>query len=299
MRAIVTGGAGFIGSRLVGHLRASGWTVTVVDRATGPAIEEHPALPTTCDVIFHLASPVGPVGVLSQAGTIVGQVIRTTTSVALWAKRYHCPLIDVSTSEVYGSGGTDTETDVCTFGPDTSARKEYAVAKLAAETMLRNMAGLDVRIIRPFNVAGPGQKPDGGFVLPRFIDQARAGIPLTVYQPGTQRRAFTHVDDIVEGLMAVYERGKAGEVYNLGNPANETTIVRLAEIVNEMVGNRAGYEIVDPATIHGPDFRDAPEKLPNATKAMVDLGWKPYRGVYHTVTDSLTVDTWPVVMELR
>jgi nucleoside-diphosphate-sugar epimerase len=72
---------------------------------------------------------------------------------------YGCPLIDVSTSEVYGSGGADSEDDVCTFQAPTSARKEYAVAKLAAETMLRNTAGLDVRIVRPFNVAGPRQSP--------------------------------------------------------------------------------------------------------------------------------------------
>ena len=74
------------------------------------------------------------------------------------------------------------------------------VAKMAAETMLLNTDGLDVRIIRPFNVAGPRQREEGGFVLPRFIRQAKAGEPLTVYTPGTQRRAFTHVLDIVDGV---------------------------------------------------------------------------------------------------
>lgn len=295
MRAIVTGGAGFIGSRLVGHLRGAGWTVTVIDRATGPSIEGYPQLPADCDVIFHLASPVGPVGVLGQAGRIVPQVVETTEIVSQWARHYRCPLIDVSTSEVYGSGGTDTESDSCHFRAAPSARKEYGVAKLAAETMLLNTSGLDVRIVRPFNVAGPGQKPDGGFVLPRFIAQAEAHLPLTVYQPGTQRRAFTHVDDIVEGLVAVYERGRSGEVYNLGNPDNETTIVKLAEIVNNLTGNPAGYDIVDPTTIHGPAFREAPEKLPNARKALVELGWQPTRGIYHTVSDALLPDRtdWP------
>lgn len=274
MRAIVTGSAGFIGSHLVDRLSADGWDVFGIDRKDGPSIQGIGELPTDIDAIFHLASPVGPVGVLHQAGWIATEVVECTDIVARWASAYGCPLIDVSTSEVYGSGGSDAEEDVCTFRPETSARKEYAVAKLAAETMLRNRE-LDLRIIRPFNVAGPRQTSEGGFVLPRFIEQARAGVPLTVYQPGTQRRAFTHVLDIVDGLVGSLDW--PADVYNLGNPENSVTILELADrVLDALDAHKFAFdvEIIDPLTVHGPTFREAPDKLPDARKAH-RLGWCP------------------------
>lgn len=275
MRAIVTGSAGFIGSHLVDRLLADGWEVTAIDRKAGPSIQGITELPAAVDAIFHLASPVGPVGVLGQAGLIVSEVVECADIVARWAVSYGCTLVDVSTSEVYGSGGSDAEDDVCTFRPETSARKEYAVAKLAAETMLRNRR-LDLRIIRPFNVAGPRQLSEGGFVIPRFIEQARAGAPLTVYQPGTQRRAFTHVADIVDGMVACL--GWPADVYNLGNAANSVTMLDLARQVLSVMGIDGLVEIVDPRTLHGPAFREAPDKLPNSDRAR-SLGWSPRRSL--------------------
>jgi nucleoside-diphosphate-sugar epimerase len=289
MRAIVTGAAGFIGSHLVDRLVADGWDVLGIDSRTGPSIQGVGELPPDVAAIFHLASPVGPVGVLHKAGWIVTEVVETTDIVAGWARSYDCTLIDVSTSEVYGSGGSDAEDDPCVFRPDTSARKEYAVAKLAAETMLRNRE-LDVRIVRPFNVAGPRQSAEGGFVLPRFVAQARAGVPLTVYQPGSQRRAFTHVLDVVDGLVRALELGRSGEVYNLGNAANSTSILDLAREVIALVGSTSPIEIVDPKTLHGPAFREAPDKLPNADKARRELGWIPTRDRATTIRDILAAD---------
>lgn len=287
MRAIVTGSAGFIGSHLVDRLTSDGWDVTGIDRRAGPSIQGMTELPETMDAIFHLASPVGPVGVLHQAGWIATEVVECTDIVARWASAYGCPLIDVSTSEVYGSGGSDAEDDVCTFRPDTSARKEYALAKLAAETMLRNR-DLDLRIIRPFNVAGPRQSSEGGFVIPRFIEQARVGVPLTVYQPGSQRRAFTHVLDIVDGLVACL--GWPADVYNLGNPANDLTILELADRVLSVVDPLGSIAVVDPRTLHGPLFREAPDKLPNAAKAL-SLGWAPWRTL-----DDILIDVAPLAV---
>jgi len=271
VRAIVTGSAGFIGSHLVDRLSADGWDVVGIDRKTGPSIQGISDLPPDVSAIFHLASPVGPVGVLHEAGYIVSEVIECADIVARWAASYGCPLIDVSTSEVYGSGGSDSEDDVCTFRPETSARKEYAIAKLAAETMLRNRP-LDLRIIRPFNVSGPRQSSEGGFVIPRFIEQARAGLPLTVYQPGSQRRAFTHVTDIVDGLVRSLDWPP--DVYNLGNPANSTSISALARLVFSVLGLAGTIVTVNPQALHGPHFREAPDKLPNPGRAM-NLGWIP------------------------
>lgn len=287
MKAVVTGGAGFIGSHLAEALVTRGWDVLVVDdmssgttQTTGTWIEARRVqdhdLKVAVDAVFHLAGKVGPTGVLRHAGTIVKDTVDAAAAAASWALRSGCPLVDVSTSEVYGDPtGPNSELTPRTFQPGASARMEYAVGKLAAETMLLDTPGLDVRIVRPFNVTGPRQRPDGGFVLPRFVEQALAGAPLTVYTPGTQRRAFTHVADIVEGIIAVLERGRPGEAYNLGNAANECSILELADEVRAMAGGRSEIVIVDPATLHGPAFREAPDKIPDATKARAELGWVP------------------------
>ena len=297
---VVTGGFGFIGSNLVDRLLSDGHEVVVIDdgrNKTSPPPEreglriirravERTELSEKPDVIYHLAAPVGPVGVLDRGGSITREVVESSYKVGSWAKWAGCPLVDVSTSEVYGSGGADSENDPCTFQAWPSARKEYAVSKLAAETMLLNTPGLDVRIVRPFNVAGPRQSAYGGFVIPRMIQQARTGRPLTVYQPGTQRRAFTHVADIVDGIILAAERGTPGEVYNLGNPANSVTMFQLASRVREVLHIEVPVEIVDPVELWGPSFREAPDKLPVATKAERELGWLPKRGLNEIIRDA-------------
>lgn len=305
MRVVVSGGAGFIGSHLVDALVDRGWRVLVIDdhsnRGSGwrnpaalyldAAVQRAIVPDDPIDAVFHLAGKVGPTGVLRWAGQIAKDTVDAAATVGDWARRAECPLIDVSTSEVYGDpSGPNSERTPRTFVAGTSARMEYAVGKLAAETMLLNTAGLDVRIVRPFNVTGPRQMPDGGFVLPRFVAQALAGTPLTVYQPGTQRRAFTHVADIVAGILAVFDRGRAGEAYNLGHAANECSIAELAADVLAVTGSRAGARILDPTTIHGPLFREAPDKIPDARKAIRELGWSPMRSRLDIIAD--VVDYW-------
>lgn len=285
MKAIVTGSAGFIGTHLVALLEAEGWDVYGVDSATGPSIQEHSGIPKA-DAVFHLASPVGPVGVLGWAGALVPEVVETTQIVADWARANRAPLIYASTSEVYGSGHADREEDPCTFGAATSARKEYAVAKLAAETMLRNSYDLDARIVRPFNVAGPGQKADGGFVLPRFIAAALRDATLTVYQPGSQVRAFAHVEDVARGFLAAYHRGLPGRIYNLGNPDNACTMAALADEVIAHVG-RGRTLVVDPTVLHGPEFREAPDKIPVIDRAIRELGWWPKHDRARVIADTV------------
>lgn len=290
MTALVTGGAGFIGSHLVERLLSEGHRVLVIDdfrtgvtRIDGARYIELPMAyatrpPADVDVIYHLAGPVGPVGVLSQAGVIVPEIVGAADLLRTWALYWDCPLVYVSTSEVYGLQQQPmTEQAPRIIASGHSARMEYAVAKLAAETMLLNTDGLDVRIIRPFNVAGPRQREEGGFVLPRFIRQAKAGEPLTVYGDGSQRRAFTHVLDIVDGIVRAAEKGQPGEVYNLGNPANECSIEELASDVMDVVapGKPLEWTHVDPRDLWGPAFHEAPDKVPDITKARELLGWNP------------------------
>lgn len=303
MRAVVTGGCGFIGSHLVEALVRDGWEVTVVDSlVTSPlplpdlrsewsvpvkvipaAIREIPA--PVADVFFHLASPVGPVGVLARSGHIASEVIADAATVADWATASDAVLVDVSTSELYGpQEGACVETLARVTPAGHSARMEYAVAKLAAETMLLNRP-VDVRVVRPFNVTGPRQSSKGGFVLPRFVSQALRSDPITVYQPGTQLRAFTHVADIVSGLILAATKSHPGAVYNLGNPDNLTTIADLATKVVEATSSHSPLETVDPQALWGPGFREAADKWPDARKAKRELGWTPKYGLEQTICD--------------
>ncbi len=240
------------------------------------------------DEIYHLASPVGPAGVLKHTGNMIQEVVGNIYILIDLALRHGAKLVDVSTSEVYGGG----ESGLCAEHMDrivpakTTVRLEYAIAKLAAETAIINtckVKPLKASIVRPFNVAGPRQSGDGGFVLPRFIEQAMNGEALTVFGDGNQVRAFTHVDDIVDGLMRVMANGKNGESYNLGNAANKITINDLADKVNQCVGNEAGVVHVDPKAVFGELYAEAAEKYPDAMKAMAELGWIPKWRISETV----------------
>jgi UDP-glucose 4-epimerase len=304
--AVITGGLGFIGSHLVDRCLAEGMDVLVIDdcRSTKQRATElwpseprvrflmsdcrHVVLPVRAEVVFHLASPVGPVGVLNRAGHITPEVVEGSRAAARWAMRDQVPMIDVSTSEVYGGGdqGLCAETMPRVVEPGAWARLEYQTAKLAAEVMLLNTVDLDVRIIRPFNVAGPRQSPAGGFVLPRMVQQALTGQSLTVYTPGTQRRALTHVLDIVDGIWLAWRKGEANRDYNLGNPGNTCSMMALAHEVADYVGG-ADVTVVDPVGLHGEQFKEAAEKFPDATRAMTELGWHPSRSRQQIIADTV------------
>lgn len=303
--AIVTGGAGFIGSRLVERMIDHGWAVYVVDdfsthttpkwpdllgvSISNGRVQDHSSYRFNANppnLIVHLAGKVGPLGVMKFKGSIAKDTVDSAAQVATWALQYECPLIFISTSEVYGDASRENkETDLPVIQP-ASGRSEYAVAKLAAEHMLLNIDKLDVRIIRPFNIAGYGQRTEGGFVIPRFINQVSSDEPMTVYLPGTQQRSFTHVDDFIDGLGLVYTDGKSKEIYNVGNPNNKTSMFELAMQVGRMSENSsARLELIDPFELHGSSFKEAPDKIPDHTK-MVKLGWKPRRDLEMIIKDS-------------
>jgi nucleoside-diphosphate-sugar epimerase len=303
---LVTGGFGFVGSHLVERLLTEGGAgIHVVDNLASSPIDPeafvrklgHPRQLTFdlmsiedyfkrgggrphFDEIYHLASIVGPVGVLGYAGRIVKQITEDTYRLIEVAMSDHARLCDVSTSEVYGGGrdGYCSENDTKIIPAVVSVRLEYAVAKLACEIALINtsrVSDLSAVIVRPFNIAGPRQSAKGGFVLPRFIGQALSGAPLTVYGTGRSIRAFTHVADVADGIVRAVRRGSPGEAYNLGNPANKVHILELAERVIRITGTRSRTEFVDPKVLFGPLFEEANDKYPDSDRAMRELGWRP------------------------
>ncbi len=316
-RVLVTGGFGFLGSHLIEELiRNPKNHVHVVDDLSTSPIDDRRYLSelgnppqltfSACTVeaycrsapedefqqIYHLASVVGPAGVLPHAGRIVQSVVNDTYRIIDLALRCGAKLVDVSTSEVYGGGqnGFCTEDYPRIVPAKVTVRLEYAVGKLAAETAILNtcsVSRLNACIVRPFNIAGPRQSGRGGFVLPRFISQCLRNEPVTVFGTGQQVRAFTHVKDMAEGLIRAMEIGKCGEAYNLGNPENRLSILELAERVIKRTGSKSEIVFVDPRTIYGPLYAEASDKYPDASRAMRELGWRPKYGIDRIILDAI------------
>jgi UDP-glucose 4-epimerase len=316
---LVTGGFGFLGSHLVELLLTEADArVHVVDNLSTSPIDHQafvrrvndPRL--TYDIasigdyydarekspwkpfqeIYHLASVVGPVGVLEHAGRITKSITDDTYRVVEIARATGARLCDVSTSEIYGGGrdGYCSENDSKIITPKISARLEYAVGKLACEISLVNLCrvtDLFAVVIRPFNIAGPRQSGKGGFVLPRFIRQCLAGEPLTVYGDGTMIRAFTHVADVADGIVRALRLGKTGEAYNIGNPANKISIRELAERTVRISESSSRIDYVDPKKLFGPMFEEANDKYPDADKAMSQLGWRPTYSLDDVIRESV------------
>lgn len=243
------------------------------------------------DKIYHLASPVGPAGVLKHAGKMIREVVRDIYTLIEYCIKHNCKLLDVSTSEVYGGGveGYCSEDTYKIVPPKTTIRLEYAIAKLAAETAIINtckVTNLNALIVRPFNISGPRQSPLGGFVLPRFIQLADQDKPITVFGEGKQIRAFTHVHDMANGLIQAMERGQRGVAYNLGNIKNKCTVLVLAQKVKELLNSKSEIIFVNPKEIYGELYEEANDKYPDATKAEIELNWKAIYSIEDIIKDA-------------
>jgi nucleoside-diphosphate-sugar epimerase len=231
--------------------------------------------------IYHLASPVGPAGVLKYAGTMGKMIIRDAVKMAQLALELDVPLFAVSTSEVYGCdpGDVPQKEVIDKIVPaKTTVRLEYGVAKLLTEISLFNLhaaEGLKVAMIRPYNTVGPGQNGEAGFVLPRFVHAALTEQAITIFGNGQQKRTFTSVNDLVNAIFAVLRAEKWGQVYNVGNPTNLYSILELAHLVKEVTHSHSEIQYTDPKELYGKLYEEAWNKIPDISKIQDETGWVP------------------------
>jgi nucleoside-diphosphate-sugar epimerase len=308
-KVLITGGAGFLGTHSIEKYLAEGFDVTVIDNFTTPTVDDTNTLLQSVklikqdvlsykwntkefDLIVHLASPVGPAGILKHSGKMAKYILEDIYWGIEGAKVNKCPLIFVSTSEIYGYRDKAVflkEDDYKILVGEYKVRNEYAMAKLTAEVVLSNTAkvsDIQYQIIRPFNISGARQLKNGGFVLPTFMLQALHDQPITVFGDGNQVRAFTHVKDIVDGIYLTSVSNKMNEVWNVGNKDNITTIRGLAEkVLHKVASSKSEIALVDPKTIHGPLYEEAWDKIPDANKIINLLGWSPRYNIDEIVDD--------------
>ena len=300
MRSLVIGGLGFIGSHLVEKLLAEGDEVIILDNLSNNVVDSDffncefiknsiadYDFNIEVDTVYHLASVVGPTGILRYAGKMAYSMITDTKKVMDYCIKYSALMVDVSTSEVYGHSGTLTEMAHKECSGNYQVRTEYGMGKLAAEIMVCNKAkvsALRYQIIRPFNVSGPRQQPDGGFVLPRFVVAGLTEQPLTVYGNGQQVRSIAHVKDIVEGIYLAAHSECINEIWNIGNPNNLMTILELAHLTGSYF---VSHEIlkIDPKKLHGALFSEVGNKIPHITKAAEKLGFEPKYEIGNIISD--------------
>ncbi|MEV0170612.1 NAD-dependent epimerase/dehydratase family protein [Streptomyces sp. NPDC050803] len=300
MKALVTGGAGFIGSHLVDHLLGLGHEVVVLDDFStgsmanlarsaaavtairGSILDEAAVEAATdgCDTVFHLAAAVGVRTVVDRPLESLHKNLRGTETVLDAASRQGARLLLASSSEVYGKNTKDRlgEDDDRVLGSPLKSRWSYAAAKGLDELMAYcywQRHGLRAVIVRPFNIVGPRQTGHYGMVVPTFVEQALTGRPLTVHGDGTQRRCFCAVDDIVPALVALAADVRAhGRVFNLGS-TEEVTVRELAERVLRVTGSRAPIVHVPYAQAYGPGFEDMERRMPDTTRARELIGFRP------------------------
>jgi dTDP-glucose 4,6-dehydratase len=297
-RALVTGGAGFVGSHLCERLVRDGWAVEAVDNlCTGRAenlsalegepsfalhladVSREPLRPPgaegSLDVVLHLACPASPVQYRRLALETL-QVCSLGTAAALSVAREHdAAFVFTSTSEVYGDPLVHPQPESYFGNVDpVGPRSMYDEGKRYAEalsTWTARVLGLDVRIVRIFNTYGPRMDLHDGRVVPTFVRQALAGEPLTVHGDGSQTRSFCYVDDLVDGLVraATTAPGAVNEgPINLGNP-DELTMAEIAERVRALVGSTSEIRLVERPS------QDPNRRKPDITRAREVLGWEP------------------------
>ena len=302
MRALITGGAGFIGSHLAEALLAEGHEVDIIDNLSTGSIRNvghlkaHPKFTYVVDtltnepllaelidrndVIFHFAAAVGVKLIVEQPVHTIETNVHGTEVVLKHANKKKKKVLIASTSEVYGKNleVPFREDADLVMGATVKHRWAYACSKAIDEFLALayyKERNLPIIIVRFFNTVGPRQTGQYGMVLPSFVRQALANEPITVFGDGTQSRSFTYVGDEVGCLMKLVNEPKAvGEVFNIGNK-EEVTILRLAEMVKDLTGSSSDIVFIPYDKAYEAGFEDMPRRVPDLRKIHQLVGYEP------------------------
>jgi UDP-glucose 4-epimerase len=326
-KALVTGGAGFIGSHLCERLLDEGWEVYALDDLSTGSLEnvEHltsrrdfhlvvdsvlkPAvvneLVHKCDVVYHLAAAVGVRLIVEQPVHTLVTNLGGTEIVLDHCNRFGKRVLVASTSEVYGDHREELpleETARRIYGPTTTRRWAYADSKAMDEFLAlayHQERGLDAVIVRLFNTVGPRQSGMYGMVIPRFVEHALSNTPLEIHGDGTQTRCFCHVQDTVRaltGLMA--EQSASGEIYNVGSE-ERIRIIDLAHRVITAAASTSELEFVEYDRVYGQGIEDMLHRIPSIRKVASAIGWRPERTLDEILADVIDhVKTAPALAEV-
>jgi UDP-glucose 4-epimerase len=303
MKALITGGAGFLGSHLAEALLARGDDVFVLDNLSTGSIEniEHlkarpgfhyaiesvmnePVVAELVDrveVVFHLAAAVGVRLIVESPVNTIETNVHGTEMLLKLANKKKKKVVVASTSEVYGKSEVVPfrEDADLVLGPTSKGRWSYACSKAIDEFLAlayHKEKRLPVVVVRLFNTVGPRQTGRYGMVIPNFVKAALAGRPLQVFGDGRQSRCFTYVNDVVAALLKLAEApGAVGQVFNIGNDHEEITILELAQRVKERTGSRSEIVMVPYDRAYEEGFEDMQRRVPDLTKIRGLIGYEP------------------------
>lgn len=302
MKALITGGAGFIGSYLTGELLRRGEEVYVIDDLSTGSIENiayikeskrfHYVIDTimnkplmaelvdTVDVIFHMAASVGVRLIIKSPVNTISTNVRGTEILLELASKKRKKAIIASTSEVYGKGNNVPfkESQDSVLGPTFKSRWSYACSKLMDEFLALayyKEKRVPVVIARLFNTVGPRQNGRYGMVIPTFVKQALSGEPITVFDDGNQTRSFTWVGDVVNALIDLANHPEAiGDIFNIGND-KEIKIIDLAKLVKELSGSKSEIVFIPYEEAYEVGFEDMRRRVPDISKIKNLIGYQP------------------------
>ena len=302
-KALITGGAGFIGSHLAEQLLEQGQEVyvlddlstgahrnveqlrerqgfhLVVDSMLSPSVVSE--LVYKCDVVYHLAAAVGVRLIVEQPVHTMVTNVRGTETVLEYCNKFDKRVLVASSSEVYGDHREEralSENDRRVYGPVSERRWLYADSKAIDEFLalgFHQERGLDCVIVRLFNTVGPRQSGQYGMVIPRFVERALAGAPLEVHGDGTQTRSFCHVSDTVRAIVGLMDaRDISGEIFNIGS-SERVRILDLAQRVLELTGSHSKLAFVPHDEVYGLGIEDVLHREPAIDKINGAIGWRP------------------------